>query len=120
MCLTVYIYNRFIKYIYVFLLYLEFSVASRNQLVEEPVSGSTAVTLVVDRRGGLTGVVEVQWRTNSSDVFPLSGSLSFLSSVSQQSFTVNLIADDLPEELEVCTYVHVVWTGYLYCMDRQP
>ena len=37
----------------------------------------------------------------SGDVFPISGTLQFLTGVSQQTLTLSILADDIPEETEV-------------------
>ena len=49
-------------------LHAEFAEGSRAVLVSEPEDGATAsVSLVVERTGGVTGVVEVSWTLTSSN-----------------------------------------------------
>lgn len=107
----------------------EFSEVSYE--VSEPEdSATTSVNLVVERRGGATGVVEVSWSVSASngelhmylpfdrhgittyldmyigedpspDIVPVSGSLQFISNVTQRQITLSINADDIPEVAEV-------------------
>lgn len=107
----------------------EFAESSRVVSVSEPEDSDTAsVSLVVERIGGDTGVIEVSWSLSSSngrcglafelsvmnsslgicvgddpslDIVPVSGTLQFISNVRQQEIDLLVKADDIPEVEEV-------------------
>nr|XP_006812422.1 PREDICTED: G protein coupled receptor 98-like protein isoform X1 [Saccoglossus kowalevskii] len=84
-----------------------FDFAFSNTLVEEPNEGQTrAINITVVRGGGSSGVVAVEWqatyngRLATTDVLPTGGVLYFLSTMTHETFRLEILPDDVPEERE--------------------
>ncbi|XP_070543508.1 adhesion G-protein coupled receptor V1-like isoform X2 [Ptychodera flava] len=84
-----------------------FDFAFTNTLVEEPQQGESRIlNVTVVRGGGTAGVVAVEWQATlngylaSEDVRPTGGVMYFLSTMTHETFRLEILADDVPEERE--------------------
>ena len=83
---------------------IRFSTSSTNRTVFEPEVGVTSVntaTYSVRRDIGTFGVVVVGWRitnvTNTSDISPISGTVTFQPNDREEYFHLSSLADNIPE-----------------------
>ncbi|XP_077988560.1 adhesion G-protein coupled receptor V1-like [Glandiceps talaboti] len=84
-----------------------FDFAFTNTVVEEPSdSQSRLVNVTVVRGGGTAGVVAVEWQATlngqlaADDVRPTGGVLYFLSTMTHETFRLEILPDNIPEERE--------------------
>ncbi|XP_038076858.1 adhesion G-protein coupled receptor V1-like isoform X2 [Patiria miniata] len=98
--------------------YGSFGFGFTNVQANEPEEGnSRQLSLSVIRNGGDIGVVAVIWEARINgvlamdDVFPTGGTLYFLSFDVSQSFTLDILPDDIPEERETVILTLVNATG---------
>lgn len=90
-----------------------FPAASLYRLLTEPASGTTPVTLTVQRSGGLQLSSTVTWTfveasPGNDFATPFSGSLIFANGQTQRTFTVNLKADTI---FEFAEFYHIKLTA---------
>ncbi|XP_066273052.1 adhesion G-protein coupled receptor V1-like isoform X1 [Branchiostoma lanceolatum] len=84
-----------------------FSFEVNSHTVAEPESGTTSLQLTVLRSGGAMGTVTVDWTgtingiTASDDIRPVSGVLNFVSNDREESFMIEVLSDNVPEDDEV-------------------
>ncbi|XP_022110249.1 G-protein coupled receptor 98-like isoform X2 [Acanthaster planci] len=98
--------------------YGNFGFGFTNVQSNEPENGnSRQLRLSVIRNGGDIGVVAVIWEARikgvlaTDDVFPTGGTLYFLSFDVSQTFTLDILPDDIPEERETVILTLVNATG---------
>eukprot|EP00058_Branchiostoma_floridae_P024219 XP_002609709.1 hypothetical protein BRAFLDRAFT_102479 [Branchiostoma floridae] len=84
-----------------------FSFEVNSHTVAEPESGTTSLRLTVLRSGGAMGTVTVDWTGTingiaaSADIQPVTGVLNFVSNDREESFMVEILSDNVPEDDEV-------------------
>ena len=83
---------------------IQFAARSLMQYIAEPETVSSSnrtATFFVERKIGLFGTVNVQWRllgvTNASDVSPFSGVVTFAPNDREKYFQIQAMMDNIPE-----------------------